>query len=672
MNRHSPLPCVIANENVEPRFRWIVCQLDILQDCVNLPMLETALNSLPSTIGETYALMLSDIKDRFKPASIKAFQWLALAMRPLDVEAFIDMLAIDLHSESKFDPTWRMPDPDDILRVCSSLITITFGQHRFRETRFVKLAHFSVKEYLLSDMILVGRASAYAVDYSRGHAAIAEACLHYLLIMFPDYVAQSTELVHFWPNPEEYPLGGYAVTSWWRHVKFAGEQAEPIFPLIFKLMQRRSYRNWFQAGHLAWPFDKKAIDSIALRFAAWAGWWHLMQHILEHGADANCRFFDSRTPSQVAIEGEDVKMVKILLEHGADTEAPASGRQALHHAARIGCDVIVDILLQYGAHIDATSSLNDQTFDTGKPFFLAKEPLYTIGSLDSRGPLVDGKGDYSYTPLAAASSSGHVSTVKLLLSHGANVNNQGRISLSRALHDAAYGCHREIVRLLIGAGADVNALDERDETMLYTACSNGWIQRAELLIDSGAHVNAIPESSRTPLKAASCGGHDSVVRLLIQKGAKTKTLNQKQEQEFNDGPTKAEIVEIMLREGQAQYEETWSCREALELACKGGDDSLIRLFISYRVNFNGPLESNSLEVAARFGHCSVVKLLLDAGAVVDGAGAPYPTPLESAVQGEHWAVVRQLLEAGASVCQEPIHEARLKVLREEVRRAKLC
>lgn len=63
MDRQSLLDYVIADSAVEPRFRWVDCQLDVLQDCVNLPMLEKALDSLPSTIGETYIRTLLNIKD---------------------------------------------------------------------------------------------------------------------------------------------------------------------------------------------------------------------------------------------------------------------------------------------------------------------------------------------------------------------------------------------------------------------------------------------------------------------------------------------------------------------------------------------------------------------------------------------------------------------------------
>ncbi|KAL8852047.1 MAG: hypothetical protein Q9221_003072 [Calogaya cf. arnoldii] len=222
-------------------FRWVVWQLDILQDCVNLPMLGKALGSLPSTIGETYELMLSGIKDQFKPSSIKAFQWLALSVRPLNVDEFVDVLAIDVHTESKFDPDWRMPDANDILRVCTSLIAINCDHKNERKPRFVKLAHFSVEEYLLSDTVRAGRASEYAVSYSQGHAAIAEACLHYLLIMFPVDVAETI-------GPEAYtlyPLGYYAKDFWWEYIHRAGEQAKPLFPLISKLLQRKGHE-WVQ------------------------------------------------------------------------------------------------------------------------------------------------------------------------------------------------------------------------------------------------------------------------------------------------------------------------------------------------------------------------------------------------------------------------------------------
>ncbi|KAL8655533.1 MAG: hypothetical protein Q9226_003010 [Calogaya cf. arnoldii] len=322
---------------------------------------EKALGSLPSTIGETYELMLSDIRDLFKLSSIKAFH------------------------ETKFDPEWRMPEPDASLRVCSSLINITVEEHKYTDTRLVKLAHLSVKEYLLSDTIRVGRASGYAVDDVQGHVAIAEACLHYLLIMFPVDVAETI-------GPEAftlYPLGYYAKDFWWEHIRCAGEQAKPENWLVLAIERQDVRTVKLFLGHGA-DANGAAYGRQVLYFAAEAGCNEVVDTLvnleadvqdfleiepslenkpviptdspakreiagmlLEAGANINAISHGHGTPLEVASRGNAYSLVRFLLKEG--TEIDVTGQNLLVNLASSWCvdDPTIDIILQARADRDA-------------------------------------------------------------------------------------------------------------------------------------------------------------------------------------------------------------------------------------------------------------------------------------------------------------------------------
>ena len=86
----------------------------------------------------------------------------------------------------------RVLDPYNILEVCSSLVTVTDLREEvsnsFEDTERqsftsmrVRLAHYSVKEYLLSSRISQGPANKYSVNQISSHIMIAETCLTYLL-----------------------------------------------------------------------------------------------------------------------------------------------------------------------------------------------------------------------------------------------------------------------------------------------------------------------------------------------------------------------------------------------------------------------------------------------------------------------------------------------------------
>jgi tetratricopeptide (TPR) repeat protein len=65
----------------------------------------------------------------------------------------------------------------------------------------------------------------------------------------------------------------------------------------------------------------------------------------------------SNTPLHTAVQYSSVKVVKVLLENGADVNAPAWYHETpLHHAVRTGNISIIKMLLKYNANINALSS----------------------------------------------------------------------------------------------------------------------------------------------------------------------------------------------------------------------------------------------------------------------------------------------------------------------------
>src|SRR5579862_5175895 len=129
-----------------PRFRWTVCQLDALEKCLSLPMLRKALSSLPKTLDDTYARILCSIDEDYSENALKILQWLAWSARPLRIEEIAEIIAVDIEDNPRFDPERRFPEPQDILILCSSLVTTTAEGPRGEATgKHVRLAHFSVK-----------------------------------------------------------------------------------------------------------------------------------------------------------------------------------------------------------------------------------------------------------------------------------------------------------------------------------------------------------------------------------------------------------------------------------------------------------------------------------------------------------------------------------------------
>lgn len=99
------------------------------------------------------------------------------------------------------------------------------------------------------------------------------------------------------------------------------------------------------------------------------------------------------------------------------------------------------------------------------------------------------------------------------------IDENGVTVLHRALH--VYSAQRlEMVRLLIAAGSDVNAVTHEGATPLHWACRFGFDAAVPLLLTAGARVDSRDEDGATPLffasaesaKALIAAGADAMVR----------------------------------------------------------------------------------------------------------------------------------------------------------------
>ena len=252
----------------------------------------------------------------------------------------------------------------------------------------------------------------------------------------------------------------------------------------------------------------------------------LVKVLVEGGADVNAVNDDGETPlHEAAWFSDNTAKVELLLDGGADTEIKDNrGNTPLHRAAAHGEPEIIELLLDYGADINA---INDS----------GKSPLYE--SLTTRQIFIEDGLDVARLLLErGANPGGHVlwnfatpgiivdgeqdmgdpEIVALLLEYGADPTgtNTGGVTL---LHIVA---SVEIARLLVDAGADVNAADNpADWTPLHAAVGSGDRELIELYLDSGADIEAQDSNGQTPLKTAILAQNLNldIIELLLDRGA---------------------------------------------------------------------------------------------------------------------------------------------------------
>ncbi len=112
--------------------------------------------------------------------------------------------------------------------------------------------------------------------------------------------------------------------------------------------------------------------------------------------------------------------------------------------------------------------------------------------------------------------------IRDLITLGADVNwydEEETFDLT-ALHKASRYGHKEIARMLIDAGADINIKDGDGWTPLHWASNNSQIEITKMLIDAGADENVQDNKGRTPLHMAARWNEIEVAKILIDAGSR--------------------------------------------------------------------------------------------------------------------------------------------------------
>lgn len=336
--------------------------------------------------------------------------------------------------------------------------------------------------------------------------------------------------------------------------------------------------------------------------AVWAGDTDEAARLLDIGATVDHRDPGSGlTPLMIAAGRADVGLVRQLLDRGAnvyDTDSGA-GATALHKACQGGSVEIATMLVDAGAFVDAVAPTTGHTplFDavwfkfpelvaylldqgaglniaTHYGFSLQQHFDYEVGvnttgeddmaraaryyearkaadqrrveeqalmaavtaddvdevrrliiggtDVDERFPIVNGFND-AHTPLLVAARDGHVEAVKLLLEAGADVNAVEPTFGAVPLHKAVYNGHADSTRL-ITERPEVD-LDFQGATNgyspLHDALWHGYAECAQVLVEAGAALDTVGHDGKTPLALATevLGSAHPVTELIAAKAA---------------------------------------------------------------------------------------------------------------------------------------------------------
>ncbi|XP_039517297.1 caskin-2 isoform X2 [Pimephales promelas] len=201
----------------------------------------------------------------------------------------------------------------------------------------------------------------------------------------------------------------------------------------------------------------------ALHHAALTGTTDLLSLLLEAQATVDIKDSNGMRPLHYAAWQGKAETVLMLLRAGASVNgASHDGQIPLHLAAQYGHHEVSEMLLQHQSNPCTVNNVKKTPLDLACEFGRLKVTQLLLSS-NMVVALLEGNGRDN-TPLHLAARNGHKDIIRLLLKAGIDINRTTKSGT--ALHEAALYGKTEVVKLLLDTGIDVNHRNTYNQTAL--------------------------------------------------------------------------------------------------------------------------------------------------------------------------------------------------------------
>ena len=374
--------------------------------------------------------------------------------------------------------------------------------------------------------------------------------------------------------------------------------------------------------------------------------------LLDYGVDPNKQgFIFTYTPLQFALRHGGIAIAIMLMNAGADVNG------CLESAMLSGHTGMVNLLLAKGAH--ANTEDGAKALDNA----VSGEDIVQARNLISAGADVAWVHDFGFTALHGAVHNPEM--VKLLLQAGADVNAVTGFDIPILEEFVRYGS-TDAIRSLLDARPNVFG------NAVYFAVDYGDLEMLQILLTAGADMNAcFQDSRRTALTRAVEKQSVSIVNFLLDSGADVNGCTLA----HHAHDLELEDCDLFLWDDASyDHDSTIDCTP-LQAASFHHDTEIAKILIEAgaEVNMDSSARNRSeprcflkrvvededdlvfygtaVQIAARQGNMALIRLLCYAGADVNAPAFRWGgrTALQAAVESRNYSVIGFLLAAGANV-----------------------
>ena len=331
-------------------------------------------------------------------------------------------------------------DVHDLLDLCSSFVClvgtpplescIQFFRTEFDRQQinsdadvFLRLAHSSVKEYILSDKANIATLSMHRLTPGLAQHSMAEVCLIYLNRFNEQNLIRDEDF-------RRHPFLVYAAYNWWFHYdELPAEEEDSVVDLLLTFIDTHhygyAYRNWL--GFLE-------------------GWSSM----------------DHQTPAPIAALSSlgAPRAIRAIVENAAEVHVTEDViRESLNFASRQGCEAVVQVLLDAGDRLNRAGVIDASLLSQALSEATRRGFTAMVELLIRRGATAEGL-DYSFV-LRIAARQDKLNFVKLLLDY--STTNCNKIELFYgALQAAILVGQRSITEYLMERSAEIDITARED------------------------------------------------------------------------------------------------------------------------------------------------------------------------------------------------------------------